>query len=123
MSLLLLRISRQLVLGEKPHERQVLCQCRSYTESLTAVQDLFDPSTWSYTQIGSNLGADVSYDMFTSSTFGDAHQYEVMIWLAALGGAGPISSSYNAQGAVPVATGLTIAGPSGYTKARMVAHR
>lgn len=36
-----------------------------------------------------------------------------MIWLAAFGGANPISTSYNAQGAVPVATGLTIAGPSG----------
>lgn len=60
--------------------------------------------------------------MLTSSNFGDAHQYEVMIWLAALDGAGPISSSYNAQGAVPVATGLTIAGPSGYKKARVVAH-
>lgn len=71
------------------------------------------PSSWSYAQTGSNLVADISYDMFTSSTFGGAHQYEVMIWLAALGGANPISTSYNAQGAVPVATGLTIAGPSG----------
>lgn len=33
-----------------------------------------------------------------------------MIWLAALGGAGPISYNYNAEGAVPVTTGIEIAG-------------
>jgi xyloglucan-specific endo-beta-1,4-glucanase len=45
----------------------------------------------SYT--GSNIVADVSYDMFTSSTASGANEYEIMVWLAALGGAGPISSA------------------------------
>jgi xyloglucan-specific endo-beta-1,4-glucanase len=45
----------------------------------------------SYT--GSDIVADVSYDIFTSSTSGGASEYEIMVWLAALGGAGPISST------------------------------
>lgn len=45
----------------------------------------------SYT--GSNIIADVAYDMFTSSSTGGSAEYEVMIWLAALGGAGPITST------------------------------
>ena len=45
--------------------------------------------------------ADVAYDLFTSSTSGGSNEYEIMIWLAALGGAGPISS-----------TGSTIATPT-----------
>jgi xyloglucan-specific endo-beta-1,4-glucanase len=43
----------------------------------------------------------VAYDIFTSSTATGTIEYEVMIWLAALGGAGPISS-----------TGSTIATPT-----------
>ncbi|KAI9921586.1 hypothetical protein PsorP6_001180 [Peronosclerospora sorghi] len=37
--------------------------------------------------------ADVSYDLFTSSTPSGNHEFEIMIWLAAFGGAGPISST------------------------------
>ena len=44
--------------------------------------------------------------MFTSSTTGGANEYEVMIWLGALGGAGPISSTGN-----PIAT-ITLSGVS-----------
>lgn len=43
--------------------------------------------------------ANVAYDIFTSSTASGNAEYEVMIWLAAYGGAGPISSSGS-----PVAT-------------------
>jgi xyloglucan-specific endo-beta-1,4-glucanase len=50
--------------------------------------------------------ADVAYDLFTSSTATGSSEYEIMVWLAALGGAGPISSSGS-----PVAT-PTIAGVS-----------
>lgn len=64
-------------------------------------------TSWSWTYAGSNLVADVAYDMFTcgDSTSG-CTDYEVMVWLAALGGAGPISQ-----------TGSPIATPSigGYT--------
>ena len=49
--------------------------------------------------------ADVSYDMFTSSTSGGSSDYEIMVWLAAIGGAGPISSTGS-----PVATGISIDG-------------
>ncbi|EPQ53909.1 concanavalin A-like lectin/glucanase [Gloeophyllum trabeum ATCC 11539] len=52
------------------------------------------PTTWDYTYTGtSGAVADVAYDMFLSSTSGGTAQYEVMVWLDALGGAGPISSS------------------------------
>lgn len=52
---------------------------------------------------GSSLIANVAYDIFTysSSAANGSPTYEVMIWLAALGGAGPIS-----------ATGQPIATPS-----------
>lgn len=45
----------------------------------------------SYT--GSDLVADVAYDMFLSSSADGDAEYEIMVWLAALGGAGPISST------------------------------
>jgi xyloglucan-specific endo-beta-1,4-glucanase len=42
---------------------------------------------------GSAITADVSYDMFTSSSASGKAEFEIMIWLGALGGAGPISST------------------------------
>ncbi len=58
------------------------------------------PPSRSYT--GSSLVADVAYDLFTSSSAGSTTaNYEIMIWLDALGGAGPISS-----------TGSTVATPT-----------
>ncbi|ROV90154.1 hypothetical protein VSDG_08790 [Cytospora chrysosperma] len=51
------------------------------------------PSTWSWSYTGTNIVADVAYDAFTSSTATGTSEYEIMIWLAALGGAGPISST------------------------------
>lgn len=55
---------------------------------------------------GTSIVANVAYDIFTSSTATGSAEYEIMIWLAALGGAGPISSAGS-----PVAT-PTIAGVS-----------
>lgn len=40
-----------------------------------------------------NIVADVAYDLFLSSTPTGSEEYEIMVWLAALGGAGPISST------------------------------
>jgi len=58
-------------------------------------------TTWDWSYSGSDIVADVAYDLFTSaSSSGDA-AYEIMIWLDALGGAGPISS-----------TGSTVATPT-----------
>jgi xyloglucan-specific endo-beta-1,4-glucanase len=59
------------------------------------------PTTWKYSYTGSSIVADVAYDLFSSSSSSGSSEYEVMIWLAALGGAGPISS-----------TGSTIATPT-----------
>lgn len=59
------------------------------------------PSVWSWTYAGTDLVADVSYDMFTSSSATGSDEYEIMVWLDALGGAGPISS-----------TGSTVATPT-----------
>ncbi|KAI9371513.1 concanavalin A-like lectin/glucanase domain-containing protein [Aspergillus egyptiacus] len=52
------------------------------------------PTTWQweYTS-GNNMVANVAYDLFTTSSPGGSSEYEIMIWLAALGGAGPISST------------------------------
>ncbi|KAI1766305.1 glycoside hydrolase family 12 protein [Hypoxylon sp. FL1150] len=51
------------------------------------------PSTWAWSNTGSDIIADVAYDLFTSSSTGGSAEYGVMIWLAALGGAGPITST------------------------------
>jgi xyloglucan-specific endo-beta-1,4-glucanase len=55
--------------------------------------------------------------MFTSSTASGANEYEIMIWLAALGGAGPISST-GSPVATPTIAGVTFKlykGPNGST--------
>ncbi|RLN91618.1 hypothetical protein BBJ28_00010787 [Nothophytophthora sp. Chile5] len=55
------------------------------------------PSTMEYTYTyDDTLIADVAYDLFTSSTADGDNEFEIMIWLAALGGAGPISSTGSA---------------------------
>ena len=62
------------------------------------------------------FNADISYDIFTDSDpantgGGQHHDFEIMIWLADLGTAGPISTSYAANGKPAyVATGIPLAG-------------
>ncbi|KAI1426272.1 family 12 glycosyl hydrolase [Xylaria sp. FL1777] len=73
-------------------------------KQLSAISSI--PTTWKYTYTGSNMVADVAYDIFTSSSASGSSEYEIMVWLAALGGAGPISSTGS-----PIAT-PTIAGVS-----------
>ncbi|RAH45726.1 putative endoglucanase [Aspergillus aculeatinus CBS 121060] len=59
------------------------------------------PTTWKWSYSGSSIVADVAYDTFLAETASGSSKYEIMVWLAALGGAGPISS-----------TGSTIATPT-----------
>ena len=69
----------------------------------------------SYT--GTSIVADVAYDMFTSSTATGSNEYEIMIWLAALGGAGPISST-GSPVSTPTINGISwklYSGPNGDT--------
>ncbi|KAL4953742.1 xyloglucan-specific endo-beta-1,4-glucanase A [Aspergillus filifer] len=51
------------------------------------------PTTWDWSYSTTDIVANVAYDLFTTSTVGGDSEFEVMIWLAALGGAGPISST------------------------------
>lgn len=60
------------------------------------------PTTWKWSYAGSNLVADVAYDLFTSSTAAGDNEYEIMVWLAALGGAGPISATGSAVGTTTI---------------------
>lgn len=46
-----------------------------------------------YSYSGSNLVANVAYDIFTNNDCGSTPLYEIMVWVGALGGAGPISST------------------------------
>lgn len=55
---------------------------------------------------GTGIVANVAYDLFTSSTASGDAEYEVMIWVGALGGAGPISSTGSAV-ASPAVAGAT----------------
>jgi len=57
------------------------------------------PSVWDWSYTGSSIIADVSYDTYLAPSATGTNDYEIMIWLAALGGAGPISSTGS-----PVAT-------------------
>ncbi|KAL4942442.1 xyloglucan-specific endo-beta-1,4-glucanase A [Aspergillus oleicola] len=51
------------------------------------------PTTWDWSYSTTDIVANVAYDLFTTSTVGGDSEFEIMIWLAALGGAGPISST------------------------------
>lgn len=73
-------------------------------KQLSSINSL--PSVWKWSYTGSNIIADVAYDLFTSSSPSGKEENEIMIWLAALGGAGPISSTGS-----PIAT-VTLAGNS-----------
>ncbi|KAF8186988.1 concanavalin A-like lectin/glucanase [Mycena galopus ATCC 62051] len=69
------------------------------------------PSTWTWSYSTSSVVADVAYDLFTSNSAGGAAVNEIMIWLAAFGGAGPISAEFNSAGqAVPIESNLSLAG-------------
>ncbi|KAL5339075.1 concanavalin A-like lectin/glucanase domain-containing protein [Aspergillus crustosus] len=64
--------------------------------SLSSIPTTWD---WEYTS-GTGVVANVAYDLFTTSAPGGDSEYEIMIWLAALGGAGPISSTGSAIASV-----------------------
>lgn len=53
-------------------------------------------SIWKWSYTGSNIVADVAYDLWLAPTSGGTNAYEIMVWLAAYGGAGPISSTGSA---------------------------
>ncbi|OHE93825.1 xyloglucan-specific endo-beta-1,4-glucanase A [Colletotrichum orchidophilum] len=58
---------------------------------LTAVKSI--PSKWTWSYEGASIVADVAYDLWLAPSVGANNKYEIMIWLGALGGAGPISST------------------------------
>ncbi|KAJ5157111.1 uncharacterized protein N7482_008211 [Penicillium canariense] len=63
-------------------------------KTLSSVKSI--KSTWKWSYSTTNIVADVAYDMFLSSSASGSDEYEIMVWLAALGGAGPISSTGSA---------------------------
>jgi len=76
---------------------------------LSGISSLTSSWDWSYT--GDSIVADVSYDLFTNSVASTtSEEYEIMIWLGRLGGAGPIASSYDASGNPVSVASTTVAG-------------
>lgn len=66
---------------------------------------------------GSSIVADVSYDLWLAPSAGANDQYEIMVWLAALGAAGPISDT-GSPIATPTINGVAwklYKGPNGST--------
>ncbi|KAL8687979.1 MAG: hypothetical protein Q9218_005996 [Villophora microphyllina] len=66
-------------------------------------------SSWSWSFDNENISGDVSYDAFLNPDCdgpGDKHVYEVMVWLAQLGGLNPIGFG------TPVASSVPLAGSS-----------
>lgn len=77
---------------------------QNINKALSAIKAI--PSTWKWSYAGTDVVADVSYDMWLAPSVGAANEYEIMVWIGALGGAGPISHSGS-----PIAT-PTILGSS-----------
>ncbi|KAJ5195987.1 hypothetical protein N7449_006466 [Penicillium cf. viridicatum] len=69
-------------------------------KQLSAVSGIKSSWKWSYSN--TDVVADVAYDMFLSSTADGSEEYEIMVWLAALGNAGPISSTGSPIGSVTI---------------------
>ncbi|KAJ4416557.1 hypothetical protein N0V82_006679 [Gnomoniopsis sp. IMI 355080] len=99
-------------------------QVKSFANTVTntSIVTLADistiPSIWSWSYTGTDIVADVAYDIFTSSSATGSDEYEIMIWLDALGGAGPISSTGSTV-ATPELAGTTwdlYSGPNGDTQ-------
>ncbi|CAI6088370.1 hypothetical protein V2G26_018532 [Clonostachys chloroleuca] len=61
------------------------------------------PSKWEWSYTGTDIVANVAYDLFSNADCGDTPEYEIMIWLSALGGAGPISSTGSSIATVTLA--------------------
>lgn len=76
----------------KSYANAVLTSLVSSPKQISSILSM--ESEWSWTNEGSNVVADVAYDLFTSSTADGDEEFEIMIWCAALGNAGPISSTY-----------------------------
>ncbi|KAJ5142733.1 uncharacterized protein N7515_001520 [Penicillium bovifimosum] len=70
------------------------------SKQLSAVSSIKSAWEWSYST--TDIVADVAYDLFLSSTPDGSNEYEIMVWLAALGGAGPISSTGSAIATVDI---------------------
>ncbi|OLN97163.1 putative xyloglucan-specific endo-beta-1,4-glucanase A 1 [Colletotrichum chlorophyti] len=82
---------------------------------LSAIKSI--PSKWTWTYTGSNMVADVAYDLWLAPSVGANNKYEIMIWLGSYGGAGPISSTGKAI-ATPTIAGTKwnlFKGPNGDT--------
>ncbi|KAI5357885.1 Putative glycoside hydrolase family 12, glycoside hydrolase family 11/12 [Septoria linicola] len=77
-------------------------------KQLSAISSM--QSSWDWSYEGTGLVADVAYDLFTSSTPDGDEEFEIMVWLAAIGGAGPISSTYSADGSATSIGSATIGG-------------
>ncbi|CAG7563453.1 unnamed protein product [Fusarium equiseti] len=76
------------------------------------------PTTWTWRYTGTGMVSDVSYDLWLAPSVGAANKYEIMIWLGAYGGAGPISEQNKPAIAKPTIAGTTwslFKGPNGDT--------
>lgn len=62
------------------------------SEKLSSFSKIVATWSWSYSYSGTMV-SDVAFDMFTSSSADGDSEYEIMVWLAAYGDAGPISST------------------------------
>ncbi|CAH0047691.1 unnamed protein product [Clonostachys solani] len=60
------------------------------------------PSKWQWTYSGSGVVANVAYDLFSNADCGTTPEFEIMIWLSAIGGAGPISATGSAIATVTI---------------------
>ncbi|KAI8144914.1 endoglucanase [Fennellomyces sp. T-0311] len=60
------------------------------TKTLSSLSSI--PFTWKWAYTGSDMVVNVAFDLWTSAGNSGDYEYEIMIWLAAIGGAGPLGS-------------------------------
>ncbi|KAG8631220.1 hypothetical protein KVT40_000360 [Elsinoe batatas] len=60
-------------------------------KAVSAYTSMATSWTWSYT--GTNLVANVAYDVFLGASPSSSHQFEVMVWLGLYGNASPLSAN------------------------------
>ncbi|KAG6583200.1 putative hydrolase [Phytophthora cinnamomi] len=97
------RLAHELRLGRLQDASQVVRQRRPPVDHLPISDVTSIPSTiqFKYDYDG-GLIANVAYDLFTSSTADGDAEYEIMVWLATIGGAGPLSNTGSAVAQVAV---------------------
>ncbi|KAJ5506682.1 hypothetical protein N7453_005639 [Penicillium expansum] len=83
------------------NDNKIAVALKFTAKQLSAVSNIKSSWDWSYSTTDVVV-ADIAYDMFLSSSADGSKEYEIMVWLTALGNAGPISTTGSAIASVTI---------------------